>query len=1073
MAFCRSYCKLSVAVAVMVVTQVAFVRMAAGQGITAMIQGTVLDETKAALPGVTVTAVNTGTSAARTAVTDGRGVYRLVALPAGAYEVRAELAGFTPLVRRGVVLQVGQNAVLNLTLELGKAAEEIEVTAGAPIINLAEATTSGVVTDLQVRELPLNARDLLALVPLQPNALFADTGEQSVSRGLGTKVSIQGGRYNANSFTLDGTDIRDITQTAGGAAGILMGAESIQEFEVVTNAFSAIHGNHTGGVFNAITKSGTNRFRGSVFEFHRNSALDARNFFDREEKPDFRRNQFGGSIGGPILPDRLFFFGSYEGLRQNQPRTNTFIVPTAAARRGNLPAHPPLSLAPDMQAWLNVYPLPNGRDFGDGRAEFIRADEGPTEADYFTTGVDFNPGGRTSLFARYTDDRAERTSPALNINTVSKSKGQYLTLGSTQVFSPRLVGTFQVGATQTSLRTDTPVRDGVELPQLTFTDRRILDMVAVFSIGGLEGAGGSTVDPRIYDQDTTQVRGKLSYQMGRSTLTVGGEFTHYKMAHGDANSGAGNYSFRNLTEAVSGIVDQFQATVSEGIPWQVRQSYTGLYVQNDIQLRRNLTLNAGLRFEYVTVPSEISGRIANATKSFFEPGLTMDDFAPADPFFKNPSPSWLPRIGLAWDPLGDGKTSVRAGFGRYADSLLAGKWMFGLTSQPPFFVRVQIGRRDLPPGASLNFPDAFFTQQHLLADATSPEGFVQEPEQPMVDKWGVQVERELLGGSRVEIGYSGNRGRNLVRVLTAGVNNTWPLVRREDGRIYVPEGTGRLHPQLGRVRPRMTDGISDYHALNVGFVRPFSEGVEARVAYTLSKATGNSGVFAGSTDYSGQPNVGDHRAPVPPFMFMRLEEGLLPTDTRHNLSISARWEIPVGHSRAVQLPAGANALLGDWDLAAIARLSSGNPFSVDVAGGVYPVGRGNGLDLAPGADPNPIRPQNHEAYIDPSSFMLPLNDAGEFDPGLVGNLKRNTLIGPGVATVDVALAKSIRIAGSSELQLRVEVFNLLNRANFSNPEDANVFQQVGDEIQLNPTFGEIRSTRTTARQMQLGVRLVW
>jgi hypothetical protein len=1038
---------------------------------TASIEGVVTDETRGVLPGVIVTAVHIETASPRTAVTDDRGRYRFSSLRVGAYELKTELAGFQTQVRRGVELTVGQQVVIDLTMAIGEISDVVTVVGETPMIDTIQATVQGVVDERKVRDLPLNARDLLSLAPLFTGAGFSDTGESSPSKGYGTKLTISGTRYYGNLFLLDGTDIRDIANSAGSAAGVLMGVETVREFTVVTNAFSAEYGNHTGGVFNAVTKSGTNTMHGSAVWFHRDDNLDARNFFDIE-KPEFKRNQFGVTGGGPILRDRTFFFASYEGLRETLGLTRRFTVPTADARAGRLPGAAPATVHPEVQKWLNAYPLPNGPDFGAGRAEYIRSHPRTANQNFVSGRIDHRFNDAHVVFGRYTRDKALRENPAALASFLNdQTESHYLTLDHTAILTSSLLNRAMFGFARTLTETATPLFPGTELPAFTFTGRRPLGQIAVFNIGGLSSLGGSTTNPRPGYKDNFQFKDDVTYNRGRHAMKVGGEVQFHKITHGSPFDGAGTYTFRSLADAYAGRVDQFNALFpSTELPFHIEQSYAGLYFQDDFRMRQNLTFNLGLRYEFVTTPTERDGRVANA-HDYLTPGLTIDDIVLGNPMYDNPSYlSFGPRAGLAWDPLGDGKMSVRLGGGIFYDQIQVGTWPFGFYATAPFFRRAQIRARDTP--IPIRFPDAFTTQEALLAGALSTEGMQFDAKQPTVYKWSLDIQREVAARTRVEIGYRGTRGVHLMRV--DDINQSYPL-QEIDGRIYVPPNSRTLHPGLGRVRPRFTDSESDYHALTLGLDRRFSEGLQFQVSYTLSKSMSDFDNWTGSSDFQNPGCEASGRVSVPPYISRKLDHGLSCFDTRNNLMINATWELPVGPGKTLDPSGPVRHVVSGWTLSSIVRLSSGNPFTVSEGAGVFPIGRGSGLDLVPGANANPINPRNPNRYFDPASFALPFDPARRQEPniGFIGNLGRNTLIGPGLATVDMMLGKDVlagTISDEFRIQLRAEVFNLLNRANFSIPSVTDIFNPDGT---VRGDVGRITSTRTSARQAQVGIRVVW
>ena len=370
------------------------------------ISGVVQDPTGAVIPGVSLTVKNVDTGITRMLLTDEQGRYRAVNLPPASYEVEAMLAGFQSEIRRGVVLTVGQEAVVNFGLQVGQVADQVEVTGEAAAVEVSNATISGLVNQDTIRDMPLNGRSFTDLIPLQAGTVLARNNTTTSALGGGAKISISGSRPLTNNFLLDGTDINDPRGAVpGGATGMSLGVDTVREFRVLTNSYSAEYGRSSGGVLTAVTRSGTNELHGTLFEFLRNSALDAAKWEDNKfgrQKPQFKRNQFGFTVGGPVIKDKTFFFGGYEGLRDRLGGTTLSYVPNALAHQGVLPANgavgAPLTcpyqtistnpltcaIAPGVKQWLDLYPLPNGRDLGNGTAEYSFGTSQPTNEDYFT-----------------------------------------------------------------------------------------------------------------------------------------------------------------------------------------------------------------------------------------------------------------------------------------------------------------------------------------------------------------------------------------------------------------------------------------------------------------------------------------------------------------------------------------------------------------------------------------------------------------------------------------------------------------------------------------------------------------
>jgi len=414
---------------------------------TGTISGVVQDPSGAAIPGVVVSVKNLETGITRTVTTDERGRYTAPNLSLGNYEVQAEHAGFETDVRSGITLTVGREAVVNISLRVGNVSEKVTVIGEAPLVDSTTSSLGALVDDRTVRELPLNGRSYDQLARLEPGVAVvgAPAGTSAFAYGTGVRFSVAGGRSSANSFLLDGTDINDhANSTPGGASGFNLGVDGIREFKILTNSFPAEYGRASGGIISAVTMSGTNQLHGSAFEFLRNSALDARNFFDGSKVPAFRRNQFGGSFGGPIKKDKTFFFGTYEGLRQGLGTSTIGILPDNAAKQGIFPSGT-VPVNPVMKPFIALWPNPNGPDFGDGTAEFISSPTIATNEDYFMIRVDHQISEKMSIFGRYSYDKDSRPLPdALNLFGLNYTGDrQYSTFQVSNIVSPTVLNSFR------------------------------------------------------------------------------------------------------------------------------------------------------------------------------------------------------------------------------------------------------------------------------------------------------------------------------------------------------------------------------------------------------------------------------------------------------------------------------------------------------------------------------------------------------------------------------------------------------------------------------------------------------
>ena len=429
--------------------------MARGQVTTGTISGAVRDQSGAVLPGAGVTIRNVETGITRRIAADEQGRYRVPQLPLGNYEVEAEASGFSTEVRQGITLTIGREAVVDFSLNVGQVAERVVVEGEAPLVQTTTSEMGALVDNKKIRDLPLNGRSFEQLALLQPGVVVYAVASRELQFGSGVKFSVSGSRAYSNLFLLDGTDINDQADfTPGSAAGVVLGVETLREFSVLTNTYSAEYGRKAGGIINAVTKSGGNEIHGNAFYFHRNDNFDARNFFNTVSfaKPEFKRNQFGGTAGGPIRKDHTFFFGGYEGLRERLGLSNLTVVPTAPVHQGLVQNRTTgqfenVGVDPRVRPYVDLFPLPNGRDFGDGTADFFSSPSKPTREDNFSVRLDHQISENDSLFGRYTFDDAEVFIPEKipTFGTGLVSRYQYVTVEEKHIFSPSVLNVLRLG----------------------------------------------------------------------------------------------------------------------------------------------------------------------------------------------------------------------------------------------------------------------------------------------------------------------------------------------------------------------------------------------------------------------------------------------------------------------------------------------------------------------------------------------------------------------------------------------------------------------------------------------------
>lgn len=1021
------------------------VRSAAlAQGAGGSISGTVKDETGAVLPGAIVVVRQTETSISRELVADPQGRFSAPNLPPGPYEVTASITGFMKVVRSGIRLTVGREAVVDFALKLGQIEESVQVVGESPMVDTRTASTGALISEEQIKGLPLNGRSFIELATLTPGVLLTEVGGRGTSTGFGQKLSVNGSRYTANLFTLDGTMLNDQFNQAGSASGHLLGVEAIREFQVLTNSFSAEYGRHTGAVINAATKSGTNTFRGSLFEFHRNSALDASNVFDvRGQEPDFKRNQFGFSSGGPIRTDKTFYFITYEGLRETLGRTRRFDVPTAAVRQG--------TVAAAVRPFLESYPLPNGRIFSATRGEFIDTRLRGTDEHYVMGRIDHQFTPNSLVFARYTfdDSQVDDASARLLTGALTKTRVQFLTVEHTAIRGASFLNRVQFGYSQSRLDGIDYVLDGFKLPRTTFTD--VTRGIGAISVTGLSAWGGETTNPKFHRFFNYQASDHVTLTRGAQSLKFG---AHLEMMGFNLTSdftSMGSFAFDSVEEFLANSPRTFEAIMpGSDTSRKLRQTVFGFFAQDDVQLRSNLTLNLGVRYEPTSDITEVEGRLAQLI-DFPSPTATLNDTTVLQALVKNPTLKTVaPRLGVAWDVGGKGRMAVRGGVGIFYDLLTINTPIVQNTAVrvPPFINRGGLVRR---PTFAIDFPNAYFTERAQLAGQSALEGVQYEPNQSTMYKWNLNVQRELASRTTLEIGYTGTRGVHLFRQIFTNVPNAFV---NADGRLQIPLNAPLRQPNFQRMRWRVSDGESIYNGLTLGLTKRAGADLQAQVSYTWSKSIDDGASALGGNDYESE--AGGSR-----YFFMK-DRGLSPFDIRHAFTANVNYRLPFGRT---------NGALGwivrDWNVGGLVRLRSGYPFSaltgIDRAGTLYGT---RYPDLADGASSNPILNGGRDPsrYFDPMAFVLQPR-------GIIGNLGRNTLIGPGMATVDVQVSRQIPLGGHDRhVQLRVEVFNLLNRANFALPNNSLFLNQNGARRE---EAGRITTTSTAARQIQLGIRMAW
>ncbi|MCW5967790.1 MAG: TonB-dependent receptor [Blastocatellales bacterium] len=1026
---------------------------------TSTITGRIQDQQGAFIPGVKLTSRHIETGLRRTVVSDNEGRFTFPEMRVGAYEIEAERTGFRPLIRQGIQLTLGETSVVNLTMEVSTVSEGEEIRAEAPLVNTQTPELSYLVSERAVRELPLNGRNYTDLALLQPGVVAYPhrDGGSVVAHGLGTSVNGQDPRSNV--YLLDGTTQNDFTNgPAGSAASTVLGVEAIREFRVEANNYSAEFGRNSGGQINAISKSGTNSIHGSLYHFLRNDNLDARNFFDREPvgKPEFKRNQFGGSIGGPIREDRTFYFFNYESLIDRLGRTISSVVPDNNARQGILPnpAQPgqtiQVNVNPIIRPYLDEYPLPNGPNLGGGLASYLFRFNQTVDQHYLTGRIDHNFSGNHQFFGRYTFDDADQRLPTdyPQFPRNFRSRNQFFTAEYKQVLSDRMLQTFRLGFSRTRVGQDVEANTSQSLSPFV-PGRGILGGI---DIGGIPGRFGPQTSVNVkLTQNVTAFEYGLTRTQGKHLLKIGSLVEHYQDNMVNPTFSLGIFTFANLSTFLQGTPLRFLGLTPEGaIDRYWRFNLFGFYAQDTYRVNSRLTLSGGLRYEFSTMPVDIYGRdsaLINLTDATPTPGELY-----RNPTYRN----FSPRAGFAWDIFGDGKTSVRGGYGVFFNTNNQQNLIVTVTN-PPATPRISIVSS---PTLQLSFPVPQF--ERGLGNTMRPVEW--NIKNPYVQSWNLNLQRELPAGILVSLGYAGTRGVHLLR--SGDVNIPTP-VRQPDGTFIFPTNAAQLrpNPNFTTIELKRADGDSWYNALVFEVRKRFSQGVSFQSSYTFSRNIDNT---QASTFFSDATNGTTSAFPALPGL--DYNKGLADFHAKHNWVVNYTWELPFARG----LRGAAGKILDGWQVLGIAQMRSGNPLTVFVQQNrsrsqwAPSLGPGLGFDrpnLAPGRTYENAVTGNPERWFDPTAFQL--QPAGQ-----LGSLGRGALIGPNLRTFDLSLLKSTQVRESVNVQFRVEMFNLFNRANFSNPSLL-AFTGAPASVTEAPiaSLGLIRATVTSARQIQFGLRI--
>ena len=1025
--------------------------------VTGSISGLVTDSSGAGIPRASVTVTELDTGLSRSLTTDEKGNYRVLSLPVGRYEVKAEQPGFKTAVRTGISLVVAQEATVDLNLQLGESTQQVAVSAEAPVVDVSTTAISGLVGERQVKDLPLNGRSFDNLITLNPGTANTTSNRSATSTGggQGNNFSVSGNREDYNIFLLNGIEYTGVSTAdviPGGVSGQLLGVDAVREFNVLENTYGAEYGKRPGGQISLVTMSGANQFHGSLFEFLRNSVFDARNSFDRQSVPPLKRNQFGGSAGGPIKKDKTFIFGSYEGLRWRLSQSNAAIVPDLNVRQGILSGSN-IGLAPGIAPYFALWPLPNGPELGGGAAYSYSNPVQAVREDFGNLRVDHDFSARDTLSGVYTVDDGISQSPGLNPlqQTLSVLRSQVASVQETHVFSPSALNTVRIGFSRAAWHLDgsSAVRDS----NLVFVQGQPVGSISIGAsglgnLGSFVGAGTNgaqqveTIHRNLftYADDVGLVRGKHQ-------IKAGIWFQRVQSNDDAADQRNGIASFADLQHFMQGQATQVVATLSPTeIGW--RQFAGAWYAQDAMTLRPNLTLTLGVRHEFNNGWNSPAGLASNFV---FGPthSLLTQPVVGTSVYSENNAKALIgPRVGLAWAPLGGTKTVIHAGFGIYYEQL---DYIGSCCDAAPlggFNQKVVV--------APATFPMLLAPGEPIPGAKISPAGIQPDLKMPTVQQYSLRVEQALSANTVLSVGYVGEHGYHLLN--TADMNTAVPTIL-PDGTKFFPPKSPRANPNLGNARYELSNANSNYNGLQVDLRQRLSHGIQFRVNYTFQKSLDiHSASFLANAGVGGTTTILDPQNP-------KLDWGRSNFDIQDRLSGNFSYELPFGrgHSLLPNANGVANALVSGWQLNGILTAQTGFPFTPLV--GFNQSGNGDSRapdrpNLAPGFS-GPIVLGSPTRWFNPAAFQLPA-------AGTYGNAGRDIIEGPGLLEFDSSLFKTFRIREKANVQFRAEFFNLLNRTNFGLPLTT-TFTSTG----VSPTAGLINYTATTSRQIQLGLKMTW
>ncbi|HKF58822.1 MAG TPA: TonB-dependent receptor [Blastocatellia bacterium] len=979
---------------------------------TATLLGRVVDSAGAVVAGVDIGVRSLETNLERATQTDALGNYQVSGLPVGDYRVEVRAPGFQTAIVDKLAVEVGRSVIQDFELRVGDFNQEVKV---APESQGVERTTSSVghVVDLlMVQQLPLNGRYFLDLGLLVASSATPPQGAFSAApmRGLGSlAINTGGNREETVNYLINGITLNNLTF---GSISFQPSISTVQEFKIDNSTFSAEYGLSSGAIVNIATRSGANEFHGELFEFLRNDALDARNFFTftSAHPPPFTRNQFGGNVGGPIVKDKLFFSFSYEVLRQRQGLDLNSIVLSDAERSS--------ATVPVVRKLIELIPQANFVD-SSGTPRFIGSARAPVNSDQATLDIGYNVSDNDRLHGYYDIIDTDMVQPNGGGSTIPgfgnfvRALRQIFTLSETHIFSATLVNEVRFGFNRWHSSNlpdaqldpaDFGISDGIHQP---------IGLPQISIAGGNLSFGGPSAQPSGRGDTTFVVADTVSHLMKAHSIKLGGEYRQF--LNNNIRQGTGSFTFPSVADFLAGDANAFSITLGNQSS-SIEQGALGFFVQDNYRLRPNLTLELGLRYDWNMTPSERYGRFIvfdPASDSLVRAGASAGDI------YHQNNRNIQPRVGFAWDPFGDGKTSLRAAYAVLTDQPMTSV-VLGTAANPPLAIPLTFTGR-------IRFENA---TDLARAAGLAPQTIAHDFDNAYMQSWNLNLQRQLTSHLVVMAGYFGSKGTHLIlrRNINQPSSGARPFPALSVSSPILP-GT-----PLGNITEVDGAGNSAYNAFWVTANQRLARGLEFSASYTWSK----------SLDYNSFSTQG---IAVQNSYNLAADRGLSDFDARHRLVISAIYVLPLKGNRCVE----------GWQIALIVQAQSGNPVNIVTSNSTV-----NGV-------PGTLRP-DVTGPINSVGTVERWFDTSAFSPVAgFGNLGRNVVIGPAFNNIDLSINKNTGLTERLKVQFRAEFFDLFNHPNFGQPGN----------MAGTPSFGRITSTRFatgesgSSRQVQFALKLVF